>query len=359
MRLSTEKAFITGATGFIGGRIAEKLWIDHGINSRCLVRNFSNAARLARLPVEMVLGDVLDRTSIEKGMEGCDTVLHCTYGNTNDSDLNTRINEEGTTNISEIALKKRIKKLIYISSVAVYGSNPPPVVTEETPTAFSDDEYGNSKIRSEKICFDFLAKGLPVVIIRPTIVFGPFSPIWTVGVIKRVLVKGWQNVTGMNGLCNAVYIDDLVDGILLGLNIDEAIGQIFIISGEKPVTWNQYFSEYAQLTNSPLPQEISETRRKAKAVLSIWLGTNLSLLRKFFEPQLQRTHSYLKQQKPSLADKIENLISGGIKNNEVRLFSQRTTYSIDKSKQILGYSPGSFESGMKITTDWLRHHRYV
>ena len=359
MRLRTEKAFITGATGFIGGRITEKLWIEYGIISHCLVRNISNAARLARLPIKIFPGDVLDKTSVEIAMEDCDIVFHCAYGNTNDSILNNRINEEGTTNICEIALKKKVKKLIYISSVAVYGSDPPQVVTEETPTSFSDDEYGNSKIRSEKICFDFFAKGLPIVIIRPTIVFGPFSPIWTVGAIKRVLVKGWQNVEGMNGLCNAVYIDDLVDGIFSGLNIDEAIGQIFIISGEKPVTWNQYFSEYARLTNSPLPQEISETRRKAKAILSYWLHTNLYFLRKCFEPQLQRTHSYLKEQRPSLANKIEALISGGIKNNEVRLFSQRTTYSIDKSKQILGYSPGSFEAGMKTTTAWLRHHGYV
>jgi nucleoside-diphosphate-sugar epimerase len=359
MQSSIVKAFITGATGFIGGRIAERLWIDHGIKSHCLVHNITNAARLARLPVQMISGDVLDRASIDKGMEGCDTVFHCTYGNTNDSNLNTRINEEGTTNICEIALKKKIKKLIYISSVAVYGSDPPPVVTEETPTAFSDDEYGNSKIRSEKICFDFLAKGLPIVIIRPTIVFGPFSPIWTVGAIKRVLVRGWQNVEGMNGLCNPVYVDDLIDSFFLIIKAENTVGQVFIISGEKSITWDEYFSAYMQLTNSPLPRKISENRRRLMAFCSSFLRTNIFFLTRFFEPQIQNIYHSMKDKNPYLTEKIERIIRGGIRNNEVRLFSQKTTYSIHKARQILEYSPRFFEDGMRVTAEWLKHHRYI
>jgi nucleoside-diphosphate-sugar epimerase len=359
MQLSTQKAFITGATGFIGGRIAEKLWIEYGIKSHCLVRNISNAARLARLPVTMLPGDVLDKTSIEDAMEGCDTVFHCAYGNTNDSVLNNRINEEGTTNICEIALKKGIKKLIYISSVAVYGRNPPSVVSEETPTVFSDDEYSNSKIRAEKICFNFIDTGLSVIIIRPTIVFGPFSPIWTIGVIQRILVGGWENVKGMEGLCNPVYIDDLVDSLFLCINLDRAVSQIFIISGDKPITWNQYFSAYMKLTGLPTPKEISENTRRLKAMFGSLLRAKLTFMRKFFEPQLQDIYHHLKDERPHLIHRLERLIRGGIRNKETKLFSHRTAYSIEKSRRILGYSPRSFEEGMRVTSKWLKHHRYI
>jgi nucleoside-diphosphate-sugar epimerase len=307
----------------------------------------------------MIPGDVLNKSSIENGIEGCDIVFHCAYGNTNDSDLNKRINEEGTTIVCETALKKRIKKLVYISSVAVYGPNPPPVVSEETPTTFSDDEYGNSKTRAEIICLDFFAKGLPVIIIRPTIVFGPFSPIWTIGAIKRILVGGWETVEGMNGLCNPVYIDDLVDSLFLSTEVDNAVGQIFIISGEKTITWNQYFSTYIQLTNSPLPKKISETRRRLKAFCSSFLRRKILLLRRFFEPQIQSIYHSLKDKNPYLTDRIEHMIRGGIRDNEVRRFSQRTIYSIQKAKQILQYSPRSFEDGMRVTAEWLRHHRYI
>ena len=359
MQLNTEKIFITGATGFIGGRIAEKLWIEFGIKSHCLVRNISNAARLARLPVMIFPGDVLDKTSIEDAMEGCDTVLHCAYGNTNDSFLNNRINEEGTTNICEIASNKGIKRLIYISSVAVYGPNPPSLVNEETPTVFSDDEYSNSKIRAERICFDFLNRGLSLIIIRPSIVFGPFSPIWTIGVIQRILVGGWENVKGMEGLCNPVYIDDLVDSLFLSINVDRAIGQIFIISGERPITWNQYFSAYMKLTGLPTPREISETKRRLKAMSSTLLRAKLTFLRKFFEPQLQNIYHHLKDERPYLTYRLERIMRGGIRNKETKLFAHRTTYSIEKSRRILGYSPRSFEEGMRVTSEWLKHHRYI
>jgi nucleoside-diphosphate-sugar epimerase len=307
----------------------------------------------------MIAGDVLDRISIEKGMEGCDTVFHCAYGNTNNSVLNNRINEEGTTNICEIALKKGIKKLVYISSVAVYGPNPPSVVSEETPTVFSDDEYSNSKIRAEKICFDFFDRGLSIIIIRPTIVFGPFSPIWTIGVVQRILVGGWENVKGMEGLCNPVYIDDLVDSLFLSIKVDRAGGQIFIISGDKPITWNQYFSAHMKLTGLPTPKKISENTRRLKAMFSLLLRIKLAFLRKFFEPQLQDIYHHLKDKRPYLTIRLERIIRGGIRNNEAKLFSHRTAYSIEKSRRILGYSPRSFEDGMRVTTQWLKHHKYI
>jgi nucleoside-diphosphate-sugar epimerase len=307
----------------------------------------------------MIPGDVLNKSSIEEGMEGCNIIFHCAYGNTNDSTLNSQINEIGTTNVCETALKRRVKKLVHISSVAVYGSNPPAEVNEKTPIAFSDDDYGNSKIRAEIICHKYIAKGLPITIIRPTIVFGPFSPIWTIGIIKRILGGAWETVEGINGLCNPVYIDDLVDSLFLSINSDKTVGQIFIVSGEKPITWNQYFSTHIRLTNSPSPKRISENRRRLKAFCSSFLRINILFLRRFFEPQIQNIYHSLKENNPYLTDKVERMIRGGIRNNEVKRFSQRTIYSIQKARQILNYSPRSFDDGMRVTAEWLRHHRHI
>lgn len=357
--MKSGKVLITGATGFIGGRIAERLWIDYGIISHCLVRNFSNAARLSRLPVKMHSGNLLDRFSIERAMEGCEVVFHCAYGNTNDLYLNRRINEEGTKNIGEIAFRNGIRRFVYISSVAVYGSHQPEEVNEKTSVQFSDDEYGNSKIRAEEICGDLISRGLSVVIIRPAIVFGPFSPIWTVGVIKRVLVGGWEDVEGINGLCNSVYIDDLVDCLFLSIKIDEAAGETFIVSGEPPITWIEFFRAHIQLAGLSPPLKISRSRRRVKTLLSNALWVNINLLRRYFEPQLIDIYLLMKQKNPHLVRRLDGLIRGGIKENELNRFSQKTIYSIDKARNMLEYSPRSFEEGMEITADWLRHHEYI
>jgi nucleoside-diphosphate-sugar epimerase len=360
MTIETIKALITGSSGFVGGRIAERLWLDYGVTSNCLIQNYSKAARLARLPVKMHRGNLLDKDSLFRAIEGCNVVFNCAYGNTPDPALNRQINEDGLVNLAEISLEKGVERFIHFSSVAVYGSNPPMFVNEATPVEISDDEYGKSKIRTEEICHDFLGKGLPTVIIRPTVVFGPFSPIWTVGVIKRVKAGGWERTPNADGLCNHVYIDDLINGIFLCIANDSAVGETFILSGDEPVTWNEYFGIYRLLTGLP----ISSTPRshnvlRSRTVISHIFRANIRILRKYFEPQLKDIYELLKYKHPDLARNLHSFLIGGIGKNEIVRFSNKTVYSITKAKKTLGYSPRSFEEGMRLTADWLRYHEYI
>ena len=359
MEIRNGKVLITGATGFIGGRIAERLWIDRKVTSKALVRNFSKAARLARLPVRIVQGDLLDKDSLRRAVEGCEVVFHCAYGNTDDPSLNRRINEDGTRNIGEAALEAGVRRFIHLSTVAVYGPNPPAFVDEKTPTEFSGDEYGDSKLRAEQVCFQLFREGLPVVIVRPTIVFGPFSPIWTIGIIERLKLGGWENVQGIDGLCNAVYIDDLVDALFLCVEVDKAVGEVFIISGPKPISWREYFDTYRKLLNLPNFREVSRGRWKIEAAVRSIVRSYVKVIGTFFEPQLQSFYRLIRMKRPSLAGKLERLVRGGVRSGELRLFQCRSTFMIDKAKRMLGYRPSPFEEGMKVTEEWLRYHEYI
>ena len=239
--MNRKKIFITGSTGFIGCRLTEILYLKKNAEPVCLVHNFSNAARLARLPVKMIKGDILDRKLIEEAMAGCEIVFNCAFGKSGNEQLDNRINEEGTRNVFIAAKKNGVKIVVHISTVAVYGHHPPEEVDEETPTVHSGWDYGDSKLNAERICKEYIDKGLEVVIVRPTIVYGPFSPNWTINAIKRVQHGGWEKIKGLDGYCNPIYIDDLIQGLLLCAEKEEAVGQTFILSGDKVITWNDYF----------------------------------------------------------------------------------------------------------------------
>ena len=360
MNAPLSKTLITGASGFIGSRIAERLWLDYAIAARCLVRNHANAARLARLPVVMCPGDVLDISSLENAMADSRVVFHCAYGNSDDPDFNRRINEEGLRNLGETALRRGVERFIHLSTVSVYGPEPPDRVTEETPVCFSADEYGNSKIRAEAICHELAAWGLPVVIIRPTIVFGPHSPIWTIGAAKRVQSGGWENTGDIRGLCNPVYIDDLVDGLFLCVDRDAAIGQTFILSGDSPVTWNVYFQAYKSAVGLPEETGTASTGNPAwRKAASRLLGANLRMLRKFMEPQLIELYERMKTMNPHLARTLYALVYGGVRDNEKAKFNSRTVYAIEKAATLLGYAPRPFAEGMKETIEWLTYYEYI
>ena len=351
--------FITGAAGFIGGRIAERLWLDYKIPARCLVHSFTGASRLARLPVTLCPGNMLDKASLEKALGDSNVIFHCAYGKSDDAALNARINEEGLANIGELAIRRGVERLIHLSSVAVYGTEPPEAVTEETPVRLSSNDYGNSKIRAEAICQDFQKRGLPAVIIRPTIVYGPFSPIWTIGAIKRVLSGGWENTSDITGLCNPVYVDDLVNGLFLSVENDAAIGQIFILSGPEAIPWNDFFNTYKDIAG--IVHETSRPGRKTRTILATvrpFSQRVITALRKMIEPQMVDVYEWLKVTRPGLAAALYALASSGVQEDERRRFNQKTVYSIKKARNLIGYAPRSFEDGMVNTAAWLVFYEY-
>src|SRR5437899_10163551 len=84
MSLQGKKVLVTGGTGFIGGRLVERLVLEWGAQVRVLVRNFAHAVRVARFPIEMVPGDTTDANAMKSAAKGCDAIFHCAYGATAD-----------------------------------------------------------------------------------------------------------------------------------------------------------------------------------------------------------------------------------------------------------------------------------
>jgi len=135
MEIRGLSALVTGASGFIGGRLAERLATEEGVRVRAMVRNPKKAEQLRKLPLEIVKADLLDLSSLRKAINGCDLVFHCAalVRETGDRNEFFKTNVKGTENILKASSDAGIKKFIHFSSVAVYGLNPPDGADETTP----------------------------------------------------------------------------------------------------------------------------------------------------------------------------------------------------------------------------------
>ena len=113
-------------------------------------------------------------------------------------------------------------------------------VDETYPYEYTGNPYGDSKIEAETICWEYYERGLPICILRPTIVYGPFSKLWTIEFAQGMQSGAWLLPQQYcQGICNLVYIDDLVSAIVLALQKQEAIGKAFNINGGENLKWNE------------------------------------------------------------------------------------------------------------------------
>ena len=166
--------FITGATGFIGSHLAERL-ASKGHKLRCLARETSETGGLSKLNAEIVTTDMNDPAGLKKALEGVDIVYHCAamVGEWLSKEEAGKININGTKNLLDASMAAGVKRFVHVSSLAVLGMKHHYSTPPEAPYNMTGDIYSDTKIESEKIVMDYhRRKGLPIVIVRPGFVFG-------------------------------------------------------------------------------------------------------------------------------------------------------------------------------------------
>lgn len=387
--LSGKRVLVTGGTGFIGGRLIERLVLECGAQVRVLLRNFSRATRIARFDLEMLKVDLTDAEAVKKAAEGCDVVLHCACG-TDGSELNQRsITFDGTVNILNAARQAGAQRVVHISTINVYGPLADGDLDETTPRRYAGDVYSDSKLDAEKAALDQHAQhGLPVVVLQPTIVFGPFGPAWTMRIFNELSSGRVILVNGGNGLCNAVYVDDVVSAILLAAVRQEAVGEAFLISGPEPVTWREFYGAHEGILGHDSHVEMSEPEAQAffkeqmrpKGLLS----ESLKMLRE--EVPLRRrvrgtreVDALFRAAKRVVPGSLRQAIKRKLTSNDeaapapvatavaeelpilpmppgaIQLQASKTRVRIDKAKRLLGYEPAfDFAAGMERVGTWAR-----
>jgi len=248
MELRGQRILVTGATGFIGGAVVRRLLQNNHL-TRAMARQPEKAEDLAKLGAEVVMGDLGDEDLLERAVEGCAVVIHAAA---QVSPRPTRAEYEGpniggTENILMASSRAGAKRFVYLSSVAAFGVPAAGEITDDSPRGPAGESYADSKFAAEEAVWSFCrARGLPFTILRPSCVYGPGSPHWSIIPFKRIRKGRMRLIAGGHGAFNYVYIDNLVDAILLAAQDDRALGQAFIVN-DGATTWREFFSSYACL----------------------------------------------------------------------------------------------------------------
>src|SRR5215510_6323824 len=210
-----ERILVTGATGFTGGHLCERL-IREGHQVRALVRDENRCSEQRRWGVEIVTGDLRDPESLKRATNGINVVYHIAAlfrpENVSRKEM-WENNVQGTKNMLDAAIKAGVHRFVHCSTIGVHGDIKQPPANEETPYA-PGDHYQESKVKGERVALQYMDEGrLPIVVFRPGGIYGP-RDLRFLKLIKAIKT-GWFVMLGPGKvLYQMIYVDDLIDGIL-------------------------------------------------------------------------------------------------------------------------------------------------
>jgi dihydroflavonol-4-reductase len=327
------KAFITGATGFVGSHVARAL-ADQGADLRLLVRATSRTDNIAGLPAEIAPGDLRDAASLKSAMSGCEFVFHIAADYrlwVRDPDEMYRSNVEGTQAILEAARQNGVRRVIYCSTVATMGfTEDGRIADENSPVSPRDmvGPYKRSKFMAEQIVLEAGRHGANVVVVNPTtpIGEGDLKPTPTGRIIVDFLKRKFPAYvdTGLN----LADVKEVARGHLLAMEKAKP-GERYILGGEN-LTLKQILDKLAALTGLPAPT--------TKVPHALALG--FAALDQFFTGIVMR-----KEPRATI--------------DAVRMGRKKMFASSAKAERELGYRSVPVIDALERAVRWFQKHGYV
>jgi nucleoside-diphosphate-sugar epimerase len=386
---------VTGGSGFIGCRLVERLIERHGARVRVLVRDVGRASRVATFPVEIVRGSILDGGAMQRAAQGCDTIFHCAYGTAGSQGDRARTNLDGTRRVLEAALAVGARRVVDLSTLMVYGETAAGDLDETAPRRRFGDPYADSKRAAERLAVRWAGeRGLPVVILQPTAVYGPYGGVWTELPLRQLATGRVPLIDHGRGLANAVYVDDLVSAMLLAATRDGVEGEAFLISGAESEPWSDFYARFeamldvakgSRLHSMSIAEARSLWRRHrwqlpslARVLGSHWrsdetfrrelMASREVVMARNLASQLpEGVQQFLKRRAKAYQERRRTGFDAAASSSAptlpthppsprmIAFFSARTRVRIDKARRLLGYEPEfSLDRGMALTAAWAR-----
>ena len=239
---------VTGASGFTGGKLARRM-AERGERVRGFVRPKTDASELAGAGVAVAAGDLTDAASVNRAVENVDTIYHiaAVYRSAKHSDnYYWDVNVGGTERLLAAARRHGVRRVIHCSTIGVHGGVQHVPADESAPFS-PGDVYQETKLAAERLAGLTFRAGLPGVIVRPAGIYGPgdmrFLKLFSTIRDGRFRMFGSGEV-----FIHLVYVDDLVNGMLLCGESESAVGKTFILAGDEYVTLNELSALVAKAT---------------------------------------------------------------------------------------------------------------
>jgi len=318
-----KKVLVTGATGFIGRHLVHALLGAEDVQVKIMTRGGYPFPDSWVGAAEVRIVDLTDRRSLRSALQGTDIVYHLA-GETREAALFHKVNVEGTRNLLEACAGQALSRFLYLSSAGVIGPGGGNIVDEEA-ACDQADEYERSKFLAEETVTRFADEnGMPVTILRPTVVFGegPRRGKDSFGQWLRAIQSGrfWPIGRG-SYVANYIYVKDLVQGCVLAANSEKAVGETYILSDPCPL----------------------------KEFIAMMAGALGKKIPRFFIPV---PLAYLAAAGSEIVGTLLGM-SFPLTLNRVRALTSRRLYSSRKIRQELGFTPKiGLADGIRRTVVW-------
>lgn len=316
------RVFITGADGFIGRALADRLGE--------LGAQVSGVDLRANPTRGILAGSTTDPDQWAEALQGIDTVIHTAAIVSNAASLDDawEVNVLGTRRVLTAAAAAGVRRFVHVSSIAAFSFDYPDGVDETYPVRVCGHSYPDTRVNSEAVVMTAHAAGeIDATIVRPGDVYGPGS-VWVREPLKMIRARQMILPARGHGTFTPVYIDNLVDGILLTLTTEAASGQVFTLTDGYGVECREYFGRLATMAGGSvlcLPTSVALPIARAAGGLLRGLG-----------------------QSSELADA------------SVLMLSRTGQYSIEKARTVLSFEPRvTFDEGMAVVEAWARKEGLV
>ena len=358
------KIGIVGASGFVGNRAAE-VFHAQGHEIRPIVRAASSIDRLTQKNLDCQLANVFDQSALEVAFKGCDVVIHSILGSSG-------LIRGSVTPAYKAAQKAGVRRIIYLSSMIVHRSAPAIGTTEASPLVENQPFPTHAaKIDAERKLLNLRKTGsVELVIFRPGIVFGPRSR-WVSDLANQLSQGTAYFINEGKGVCNSVYIDNLIHGLELGMTTPEADGEAFFVGDREQVTWFDFYRPFAealgvdplQIPSLEVPefthswkQELIGSVRDSQFVQKFLASVPDDLKQNLKNIVPRRNTSSNKSSVEVIEEvkKIETKPEPVVTEMMAELQQSQYKLPFNKAERILGYEPiVSFDEGCQRSIEWL------